>query len=167
MRFQSGKHEGKTTEQVFLKFPDWAASNMWKHPDTKHSREFRQLRNKFDAKPLKVRCHGRCGKIATRASAYLSSPTLKVWCEDCNPDQSGSSTGKLTMVRTFDDAVDHIGRTARGNRHATRKIVRALAKAKGLPVRVGEKEAKGFFIQTERRPAQSVRWRWFETGNAG
>jgi hypothetical protein len=53
MRFQSGKFAGKTTEEIFLKFPDWAAWNISKHPHAKHSREFKQLRDKFNAKPFK------------------------------------------------------------------------------------------------------------------
>jgi hypothetical protein len=145
MRFQSGRFAGKTTEEIFLKFPDWAAWNMSRHPDAKQSREFNRLQDRFDAKPLKVDCDGRCGRRARRCSAYANSPSLKFWCDNCNSSQGGASTGKLSTVYTFDDVLGHIRYTADGHRDWTRKIVRALARAKGLPKRVGEKAAQTFF----------------------
>src|SRR6266851_1089692 len=64
MRFQSGKFEGKTAEEVLLKFPDWAAWNVSNHPDAKHSQEFKKLSGKFNAKPFTVPCQGECGATA-------------------------------------------------------------------------------------------------------
>jgi hypothetical protein len=145
MRFQSGKHPGKTTEEVLLKFPDWAFWNVNNYPDSKHSKEFETLGRKFAAKPFTKRCHGGCGKLATRGTAYAGSPNLMFWCNNCSPTQRGASGSKLTVVRTFDDVIRHIGHTANGNRAYSRNIVRQLAEAKGLPKRVGEKHALAFF----------------------
>jgi hypothetical protein len=145
MRFQSGKYEGKTTEEILLKFPDWALWNVSNYPEAKHSKAFKELSDKFKVKPFTVPCDGGCGDTATRASAYRNSPSLMFWCDDCNPTQSGASSAKLTIVRTIGEALRHIGYTAEGNRDWSRKIVRALAEGKGLPQRVGEKAALAFF----------------------
>ena len=145
MRFQSGKRAGKTTEEVLLKFPDWALWNVNNYPDSKHSKEFVTLGKTFAAKPFTKRCDGGCGKLATRGTAYGGSPDLMFWCNHCSPTQNGASGSKLTVVRTIGDVLRHIGRTADGNRAYSRTIVRQLAEAKGLPTRVGEKHALAFF----------------------
>jgi hypothetical protein len=144
MRFQSGKFAGKTTEEVLLKFPDWAAWNVRQYPDSKHSKVFKELWRTFDAKPFTAPCRS-CGEKATRASAYRGSPELMFWCDDCDPRSTGIESGKLRIVWTLGEVLEHVEITADGNRDWSRRIVRALAEAKGLPKRVGEKAALAFF----------------------
>src|ERR1700732_1276073 len=139
MRFQTGRYAGKTTEEVLLKFPDWARWNVHEYPGAKHSKHFRELAKKFTSKPFVEPCEG-CKGGVTRASAYRASPELRFWCDDCNPSQTGAEQAKLTTVRSMGDALRHIEETADGNRNWKRQIVRALAEAKGLPKRVGEKQ---------------------------
>jgi hypothetical protein len=146
MRFQSGTYPGKTTEEVLLKFPDWAHWVANKNPDAKHSKAFLALAKKFKEKPFVVPCDGKCGELATRGTAYAGSPSLMFWCDDCSPTQSGASGSKLTEVRTIGDVLRHIRHTANGHRGFSRAIVRELAEAKGLPTRVGEKQALAFFV---------------------
>jgi hypothetical protein len=145
MGLQSGKHAGKTTETLLLKSPDWAQWMMSNHPDNPVSREFRRLVARFDAKPFTKICD-RCRQQATRASAYQGSGrNLMFWCDDCNPYSSGASSGRLTVVRTFDDALRHIEFTCTALRGEKRDIINALAKGKGLPSRVGDAQAEAFF----------------------
>lgn len=147
MRFQSGKYEGKTTEEVLLKYPDWARWNTRNYGEAKHSREFGALAKKFTAKPFVVDCAGgHCGKKATRASAYQGSGDLMFWCIDCSPSQSGAEPSKLKIVKTIGDVLDHVEFTMDANRGWARIMVRSLAEAKGLPKRVGEKQALAFFL---------------------
>jgi hypothetical protein len=145
MEFKSGKHAGKTTEEVLLKEPDFAQWYISKFPDAKHSKDLKRLIKEFDARPFTKECAG-CGGAATRASAYRGSPSLMFWCAECNPYSSGAGSGRLRMVSTVGDVLEHIDLTANGSRPYKRRIVRELAEGKGLPKRVGKKQAADFFF---------------------
>lgn len=144
MRFISGKHAGLTLEEVLLKKPDFARWYTRKFADTSHAKEFARLANVFAGKPFTVKCEG-CGNTAALASAYRGSESLVFWCNSCDPYSMGANAGKLRVVRTIKDALDHIEVTAEGHRGLSRLVVKALARAKGLPKRVGEKQAVEFF----------------------
>jgi hypothetical protein len=109
LRAKSGKFEGKTTEEVLLKYPDWARAVTHKYPDAKHSMEFRSLANKFDAKPFTKPCEG-CRKEVTRATAYRGSSHLEFWCNDCDPTQTGAQRSKLTFVKTLGEVIRQMRR---------------------------------------------------------
>jgi hypothetical protein len=145
MEFKSGKNAGKTSEEVLLKKPDWARWYTQNYPEAPHSKEFRRLAKVFDEKPFTTKCDGACGKVATRASAYTCSPSLRFWCDDCSPTSQGASPHKLHVVNTLRDVMSHIEWSADGYRAWKRDIVRQLAEAKGLPKRVGKKQALAFF----------------------
>jgi hypothetical protein len=140
MRFKGGKRAGKTYEEVFLKKPDFARWYSRQFADTSAAAEFRELAKRFNAKPFTARCHG-CVSIATRASAYRGTPSLNFWCDNCKTTDAGAMGDKLAIVRTIREALDHVDYTASGKRVYMRAIVRELAEAKGLPTRVGEKQA--------------------------
>src|ERR1700733_9037227 len=97
MRFKSGKYEGKTYEEVLLKFPDFAQFMMAKYPDGVVAREFARLMRKFDSKPFIKKCHS-CERPATRASTYQNNPSLMFWCEEHPPHSSGAERGKVRAV---------------------------------------------------------------------
>jgi hypothetical protein len=55
MRFNSGRHEGKTTEEVLLKRPDFAQWTIERYPESPHGQAFIRLTQEFDHKrPLLV-----------------------------------------------------------------------------------------------------------------
>jgi hypothetical protein len=145
MKFVSGKHAGMTLDEVLLKKPDFARWYTRNFPESAHAKEFNRLAHVFATKPFLVKCEGNCGMVATRASAYRDSPDLMFWCDGCDPYSSGANSGKLRVVKTLKDALDHIELTAEGNRSFSRTIVRNLANAKGLPKRVGASHAVAFF----------------------
>jgi hypothetical protein len=147
MRFKGGQHAGKTYEEVFLKKPDFARWYAREFGDTPAAAEFRELAKKFNEKPFTARCHG-CINVATRASAYRGTPSLYFWCDSCKAADAGAVGDKLVIVRTIKEALDHVHDTASGKRVYMRAIVRELAEAKGLPTRVGEKQAVGFFASS-------------------
>jgi len=82
--------------------------------------------------------------MATRATAYRNDFTLMFWCDDCDPYGSGARTGTLTILRTYEEALRHVDWTGNRRRDWKRKIIRKLAEAKGLPKRVGAKQAAAF-----------------------
>jgi hypothetical protein len=146
MRFSKGKHEGKAFEEVLLKDPAYAQWLTTKGAPAL-AKEFHKLIRLFDQKPMTVPCV-ECGNTATRATGYTGSRALFFWCESCNPRRSGASvaaSSKLHLVRTFNDAMQHIDKTLNGDQTAKAKIVRYLAEAKGLPKRVDEDAALAFF----------------------
>jgi hypothetical protein len=53
--------------------------------------------------------------------------------------------GKLRMVATYREALRHVRVHCRGRQADYRRLVRALAEAKGLPPRCGAREAMAFF----------------------
>jgi hypothetical protein len=143
MLFQTGKNKGKTSQEVFLKTPDFAQWMMSEYPDSAASKAFHAHQVTLDAKPLVKPCY-QCKKPATRATAYQGSPDLMFWCDDCDPYGAGAIKGKLSVVTTFADAMRHIDYTANGNRTWKRAIQKQLAQAKGLPTRVGVQVAVAF-----------------------
>jgi hypothetical protein len=145
MEFKSGKHEGQTTEEVLLKKADYAQWLIAEYPDSLHAKAFKQRMRDFDSKPFTENCNGKCGHKATRASAYRGGNLLYFWCDDCNPSSSGAEAGKLAIVRTIGQLLQHVDWSANGNREFKRRMVRQLAEAKGLPTRVGRKQALMFF----------------------
>lgn len=113
------------------------------HPDNRWVDEFKRLIAKFDARPFETPCAG-CGATATRASAYRNSSSLMFWCDNCDPYSSGADRGKLTMIRTYQEALRHVGGTFTAPRTEKRNIILALAHGKGLAKRLTEDAAKAF-----------------------
>jgi hypothetical protein len=144
MRFQTGKRAGKTLEEVLLKEPDFAQWYMGNHPETAAAKEFRRLMRLLDAKSFTEDCHS-CGEPATRVSTYRGSPTLMFICDRCAPHSSGAESAKVGSAKTIGEVLRHIDGTADGHRAWKKQIVRELAEGKGLPKRVGEKQALAFF----------------------
>jgi hypothetical protein len=146
VRFKSGKHEGKTYAEVVLKYGDVVQWFLAKNPNSIVAREFGRLIDIFDLKPFSTTCF-ECGRTATRASVYENNFDCMFWCERCNPYGTGARAGTLTVVKRYLEALRHIDSTAQANRTWKRTIIRELAQAKGLPARVGEKQAVDFFAE--------------------
>ena len=145
MRFKSGNHEGKTAEEVFIKHPDFAQWTIERYPGSPHGQAFIRLTQQFDDKPFTADCHRECGQKATRASANRDGGLLFFWCDNCDPFSTG--VHGLRIIHALSESLQHVDLKAGGNRALKRRIVRRLAAAKGLPKRVGEKEALEFFSQ--------------------
>jgi hypothetical protein len=108
--------------------------------------EARRLIRIFDAKPLVKPCLGTgCGRLATRGCVYRGGTSLTWWCDDCDPYQHGAERDKLLVIVSFGDAIDYVSWYCGDTRSSMRAVVKELAKAKGLPDRVGEREALAIF----------------------
>ena len=150
-----GKHKGKSTDITFLKFPDYCVWALYQDnpsggliPVVRDVR--RRLIPKFNAKPFHKTCRGDagkgCGKIATRAVVYQNNLDPTWWCDDCNEYSYGALPGKLQEIRTFKDIVNHVETYCGGKRGDYREFVLNIARAKGLPKRVGQAQAQAFFV---------------------
>jgi hypothetical protein len=105
-----------------------------------------RLIDRFDARPICVPCRAPgCGRRATRCSVYRDSVRPVWWCDECDPYQEGATPGALRLLSRYLEAVAHVEWSGNGRRSDLRFLVRELARARGLPGRVGAAEAEAFF----------------------
>jgi hypothetical protein len=150
MKIQHGKHIGKSIELVMLKDPnyiEWILNepnpNGWL---ITVKREILRLIDLFDRKPFIRKCTGCKEKVAIRASLCDDNPIPWWWCNDCEPNLSEILKGRIHFVITYTQALDHIRNYGGRRKGDLNYLIHLLAEAKGLPKRVGEKQARSFFL---------------------
>jgi hypothetical protein len=86
--------------------------------------------------------HGQIGRISFPIFENVYAPLW--WCDDCDPYQMGAREGKLSSIKTYQDAILlHLQfRTPKG---FLKDLVKIIAIGKGLPRRVGQKDAEEIF----------------------
>lgn len=148
--FNFGKHQGRFVEELILKEPEYIRWIL----DIANPRGSMlevveaavRLIGLFDAKPLIKPCRGAgCGKPATRCVVYGQTLSLSFWCNDCDPYSLGAARGMLRSFPGYRDACMQPWGT--GNPKELKTLIRDVARAKGLPDRVGQSEAIAFFNQ--------------------
>jgi hypothetical protein len=146
-----GKYAGKPLELLVLKEPGYVAWILKQQSAAGRMKsvqiEAKRLIALFNAKPFLKDCFGQSHgpRKATRCSVYGSSVNAPYWwCSTCNPYESGAAPGKLQSVATYESALRHVDFFYGGRGADYKSLIRALAEAKGLPSRVGEKQAKVF-----------------------
>lgn len=146
-----GEHKGKDklVETVILKEPAlimWILNKKDADGPLVHIRkEVLRLIKIFDSKPFIKKCVGCHGRLATRFSlAHPSSPAYW-WCDVCNPCSMGCDS-HLTVGRTYENALQY----AKLFPHSfdLKCFIKEFAEAKGLPRKVGAKQAVNFFIES-------------------
>ena len=103
----------------------------------------------FDAKQIVKPCSGRnCSRTAIRFTVYegVSSP-LYVWCDRCDPYQLGAVPWKLTVIKTYNDALNYVQHHCGGRRSDYRLAIDIIAKAKGFPDRSSPSRIQRFFSE--------------------
>jgi hypothetical protein len=146
----TNKHFEKPMELLVLTDPEYVVSLLrFDEPGgslSKARSELIRLIRVFDGLPLTTRCQSPdCRRRATRFSAYKRTVRMVPICDKCNPYHMGASSGKLSVVQTYQDAVSHVMESCRGRKADLKSIIRTLAEAKGLPGRVSEVQALSFF----------------------
>jgi hypothetical protein len=148
MLLNFGKHRGMPVESLVLKEPDYVA---WMLAQEDAGRELSAARAEvvrliriLDAKPVLVPCRG-CGGRATRFSLYEGSVRPRWWCDQCDPGEECPSPAKVHTVRTYLGGAHYVGSYCGGRKRDLALLIKELARAKGLPDRVGENDAMGFF----------------------
>lgn len=148
MKFPFGKHRGKSFELLMLKEPDyilWVLSNVKDKPAV--TAEIHRLMGKFDSKPVLRQCMGsKCKATASYCTVYQGNVVSPVWwCDNCNPHSKGANAGKLYRIETYHDALEHCSLFC-SRKESFKSLIKSIAEAKGLPSRVGEKQAQAFFV---------------------
>jgi len=67
------------------------------------------------------------------------------WCDNCNPDQSGTLYGRIQMIETYVDALNHVAYYSNRRKSDYRSLIREIAQAKGLGKRVNDEVVQEFF----------------------
>lgn len=149
MIIQVGKHKGKSVEEIVLKEPDyarWVVQQNAGGPLLHVKDEVQRLVTIFDAKEFIKNCSGMdCSNGADCVSVYRDKIRLTFWCENCDPYQAGSIRGNLQVIKTYSQALSHVDYYCNGNKKSMKSIIIFLARSKGLPSRVGKKQAQEFF----------------------
>jgi hypothetical protein len=106
-----------------------------------------KLEQIFDNKPfVEKKCAGDlCSRPATRFTVYQDNINPHWWCEDCDEYQHSAPRGKLISLSNYRSALKYVERYCRNRKSDYKQIIRVMAQGKGLPPRVGEKQAQIFF----------------------
>ena len=146
-----GKHKGKTVARLVTKEADYVKWVLGQPDATgglaRLRSEMIRLIHIFDSKPIIGTCYHRgCERPPTRFSAYVGAEGgLFAWCDLCDPYEAGAFPGRLAIVRSYKDGLQHVESTCEGRKAGYRAIIREMAIRKGLPKRSGEAALDGFF----------------------
>jgi len=152
MQVGVGKYSDKSVALVVLKkseYVKWLLENPGISGQlAKVKTEAGRLISIFDAKPIKKNCGGHnCQNQAVRFSAYHGGQVdLYAWCDTCDECQAGAGRSKLSIVKTYMEALEHIDLYFDSRKTDYQQIIRNIASAKGLSARCGEKQAEAFFV---------------------
>jgi hypothetical protein len=150
MKAPLGKHKDKLMDVIILKEPSyvsWLLDQSAAGGLLAMKNEAKSLISKFDNKRYTVMCSGHdCMSSATRLSVYLDNVTPFWWCNHCDPYEKGANPGKLQIFSKYSDALHHVKNYCNGKSTHYKKIIKEMAKAKGLPNRAGDAQAKYFFL---------------------
>ena len=151
-----GKYDGKLVEQLLIRDPSYIIWMLAQKAPGKAMAEVcdeaRRLIEIFDAKPFVVPCSGEdCKHTATRCSVYREV-NLQCWCDQCDPYSACPTPGKLRVIRTYGDAIQH------ADQKGTREfLIRSLADLKGLKGRAQASKILAFFGDKSRRLGLEMR----------
>jgi hypothetical protein len=98
----------------------------------------------FDAKSILTPC-AECKGLATRWSLYQGAINLSPWCDACDPSGHRPTSGKIVVVERYTQALDYVSMYCGSRKGSVRALIKALARAKGLPVRVRDRDTMAFF----------------------
>ncbi|WP_431261839.1 hypothetical protein ACQ859_16400 [Roseateles chitinivorans] len=136
MQIDFGKHPGKSSQYVTLKDPSYVRWMFSKENPNGQLlsliREAKRHIQDLDGKPFSGSCSA-CKSPATRASVYSNSISLVCWCESCSPYSLGAPDGKLTIIRTYLQALRHVEFTGGSNKAFQAAIIKELVRVKGGP----------------------------------
>jgi len=68
-----------------------------------------------------------------------------LWCGNCNPTELILAPERIRIIYGYVEALLHAANYCSGRKGDINHLIRRLARAKGLPERVGEKEIQEFF----------------------
>lgn len=107
----------------------------------------------FSSKPFSAaRCYGeingrKCPRSVKKLSLYKDTIDPYFWCGKCDPYQSAAPDGALFVVTNYLSALDFAKERCNGDKHAYRKIIDELCRAKGIRTEITDKSIFSFFYE--------------------
>jgi hypothetical protein len=146
-----GKHKGKSVEWLVLNKPDyvkWVLELPAPYGALAAIKsQALRLISLFDSKHIVKPCTNRnCSRAAIQFSGYKGNPwCYYAWCDTCDPYRAGAAPWKLTIIKTYTDALKFIQRHCDGRRSDYRLAIDTIARAKGFPERSSPPRIRKFF----------------------
>lgn len=150
MQITFGKFDGKTSQEVLIKhayYAKWALDQSTTGSLGALQTDLNRLVAALDQKPYTCKCSTKgCARPVSRLTAYANNyANLYPWCAICNPYSLGANSGKLTVVNSYQDVLNHVQFRCGAVKSGYDSIVKAYARSKGLPTRVSAISAAAFF----------------------
>jgi hypothetical protein len=150
MQITFGKYDGKTSQEVVVKhasYAKWVLDQSASGSLGSLQTELKRLISRLDNKPYTCTCSKTgCTRPVSRLTAYANNDVdLYPWCAICDPYSLGANSGKLTVVNSYKDVLNHVTIRCGATKGGYDRIVKAYARSKGLPSRVGAASATAFF----------------------
>lgn len=147
-----GAHNGDLVERVLIEDPGYVRWMLQKDsPDGPLATAVNHVRRciaVLNAKPFAKTCVAKnCGATATRGSMYERSPNISFWCPTCSPYSLGAAPGKLQIVQTYNQVMEHVA-LYDGTKHGFQHAADGFVAAKGLAKPRTEKKLLAFFATT-------------------
>ena len=152
MNIKFGKHSGMAIELLMLREPKYICWLLHEDYPSAEMRlvqaEARELIKLFDNKPIIEHiCWGSsCIHPPTRCTVHMDNLSMVLWwCPTCSPSQTGADLGKLYYLNDYSSAIGHVMRYCGDCKADHVTLIKKLARARGLPKRVGKAQALAFF----------------------
>jgi len=141
-----GKHSGKSVEELVIKEPKYVEWLLYHHMNGYMAvikKEVIRLIQILDTKPFTSKCCN-CGSPAHYVTFCEGGRPILSWCNECDI-RSIAIIENFETVTTYKDVL----RRAEGGKGYRKQIMLIYLTRKGLPQRVGKKQAAEFFIIAE------------------
>jgi len=150
MQITFGRCEGKTCQEVVLKkasYVKWVLGEKASGALLKLQVDMKKLIARLDNRPYVSKCSkAGCTRPVSRLTAYANNDAdLYSWCAICDPYSLGANSGKLTVVTSYEDVLNHVTHRCEATNGGYDRLIKAYARSKGLPSRVGAAAAAEFF----------------------
>ena len=108
--------------------------------------EIPHLMNLFDSKPILKKCFKKdCNNMPTRFAINEYNGAVCCFCDSCKIDNEGGTYSWSNPIHTYNEALNYARYHGGNTKTSFKYLITKMAEAKGLPKRVGEKEAMRFF----------------------
>ncbi len=154
MNIEFGKYKGKCVELLFFNEPNYIK---WILKQRNTFGVFKEVQGEiealvelFDKMDFQVKCDGKdCCNYATYCTVYETNvKSINWWCSDCNPRQLCAIPWRLHRISKYKEVLEHAD-IFKASKSDYKQLMRTIGEAKGLPLRLGEKQAVNFFDEYE------------------
>jgi hypothetical protein len=145
---QGLRHRGEPADLVVLSDPFYVKRTLdFRNPEgdmPEVRQDFLRLIALFDQKSLLPMCRN-CNEPAKLLAFYKGTLFFEPWCGTCIPHWMISQECRFDTFCDYMSALEYVDDFCHGEKFFYRMVIRNIAKAKGLPDKIGPREAVDFF----------------------